>query len=199
MTTITVPLSVVPRSSRRWLALTMLALAQFLVVLDASIVNIALSSIGSQLHLGTTGLAWVITAYILPFGGLLLLGGKLADRFGHRRLFLIGVAAFIAASALAGSSVSGGMLLASRALQGGSAALLAPSALALLTHLFPIAKDRVKALGIWGAVAGLGSAAGVLLGGVLTADFGWRAVFFVNVPVGLIALITVPLLITRDT
>jgi EmrB/QacA subfamily drug resistance transporter len=199
MTTITVPLSVVPRSSRRWLALTMLALAQFLVVLDASIVNIALPSIGSQLHLGTTGLAWVITAYILPFGGLLLLGGKLADRFGHRRLFLIGVAAFIAASALAGSSVSGGMLLASRALQGGSAALLAPSALALLTHLFPIAKDRVKALGIWGAVAGLGSAAGVLLGGVLTADFGWRAVFFVNVPVGLIALITVPLLITRDT
>ena len=187
-----------PRSSRRWAALTVLALAQFLVVLDASIVNIALPVLGGQLGLDTVALAWVITAYVLPFGGLLLLGGRLADRYGHRRLFLVGTAGFVAASALAGLSLTGGMLLGARSLQGASAALLAPAALALLTQLFPESSDRAKALGIWGAVAGIGSAAGVLLGGVLTAGFGWQAVFFVNVPVGLIVLIAIPLLISRD-
>ncbi|MEL4319977.1 MFS transporter [Leifsonia sp. YIM 134122] len=186
------------RSTRRWLALTVLALAQFLVVLDASIVNIALPVLGQQLGLDTAALAWVITAYVLPFGGLLLLGGRLADRYGHRRLFLIGVAGFVAASALAGLSVSGGMLLGARAVQGASAALLAPAALALLTQLFRVSADRTKALGIWGGVAGIGSAAGVLLGGVLTGAFGWQSVFFVNVPIGLIVLAAIPLLITRD-
>jgi len=175
-----------------------LALAQFLVVLDASIVNIALPVLGRQLGLDTVALAWVITAYVLPFGGLLLLGGRLADRFGHRRLFLIGTAGFVTASALAGLSVSGGMLLGARALQGASAALLAPAALALLTQLFTTSADRAKALGIWGGVAGIGSAAGVLLGGVLTANLGWPAVFFVNVPVGLFVLVALPKLITRD-
>jgi EmrB/QacA subfamily drug resistance transporter len=187
-----------PRSTRRWLALAVLALAQFLVILDASIVNIALPVIGTQLHLDTATLAWVITAYVLPFGGLLLLGGRLADRYGHRRLFLIGTAGFIAASALAGFSISGEMLLAARALQGLSAAVLAPAALALLTQLFPVAKDRTKALGVWGGVAGIGAVAGVLLGGVLTAAFGWQSVFFVNVPIGAIVLIAIPFLITRD-
>lgn len=185
-------------STHRWLALTFLALAQFLVVLDASIVNIALPSIGARLDMDTASLAWVITAYVLPFGSLLLLGGRLADRFGHRRLFLIGVAGFITASALAGLSVNGGMLIAARAIQGASAALLAPAALALLAQLFVSASDRSKALGIWGAVAGIGSAAGVLLGGVLTAAFGWQAVFFVNVPVGAIVLVVIPRLIGRD-
>jgi EmrB/QacA subfamily drug resistance transporter len=187
-----------PRSSRRWLALSILALAQFLVVLDASIVNIALPVIGRQLSMDTTALAWVITAYVLAFGGLLLLGGRLADRYGHRRVFLIGAAGFVAASALAGLSASSEMLLAARALQGAFAALLAPAALALLTHLFPAPADRTKALGVWGGVAGIGSAAGVLLGGVLTAALGWQAVFFVNVPIGAIVLIAIPLLITRD-
>ena len=186
------------RSSRRWLALTVLALAQFLVILDASIVNIALPAIGEQLGLGTQALAWLITAYVLPFGGLLLLGGRLADRYGHRRLFLLGTIGFVAASVLAGLSVGGEMLLAARALQGASAAMLAPAALALLTQLFPASDDRTKALGIWGAVAGIGSVAGVLLGGVLTAAFGWQAVFFVNVPIGLIVLLFIPRLITRD-
>jgi EmrB/QacA subfamily drug resistance transporter len=186
------------RSTRRWLALTVLALAQFLVVLDASIVNIALPSLGSQLGLDTAGLSWVITAYVLPFGGLLLLGGRLADRYGHRRLFLIGSLGFVAASALAGFAVSGEMLFAARAVQGASAALLAPASLALVTQLFPIARDRAKALGIWGAVAGIGSAAGVLLGGVLTAAFGWQAVFFVNVPIGVAVLVFIPFLISRD-
>lgn len=187
-----------PRSRRRWLALSILALAQFLVVLDASIVNIALPVLGQQLAMDTAALAWVITAYVLAFGGLLLLGGRLADRYGHRRVFLVGTAGFVAASALAGLSLSAEMLLAARALQGASAALLAPAALALLTHLFPDAKERTKALGVWGGVAGIGSAAGVLLGGVLTATLGWQSVFFVNVPVGAVVLIAIPLLITRD-
>lgn len=188
-----------PRSDRRWLALGILALAQFLVVLDASIVNIALPVLGGQLHIDTAQLAWVITAYVLAFGGLLLLGGRLADRYGHRRVFLVGTAGFVAASALAGLSVSSGMLFAARAIQGASAALLAPAALALLTQLFPDTKDRTKALGVWGGVAGIGSAAGVLLGGVLTAALGWQAVFFVNVPVGAVVLIAIPMLITRDS
>lgn len=187
-----------PRSSRRWLALSVLALAQFLVVLDASIVNIALPVLGAQLRMSTAALAWVITAYVLAFGGLLLLGGRLADRYGNRRVFLIGTGGFVAASALAGLSMSSEMLLGARTLQGASAALLAPAALALLTHLFPDDKERTKALGVWGAVAGIGSAAGVLLGGVLTATLGWQSVFFVNVPVGALVLIAIPLLITRD-
>ena len=186
------------RSTHRWLALSVLALAQFLVVLDASIVNIALPVLGHQLGMNTAALAWVITAYVLAFGGLLLLGGRLADRYGHRRIFLAGVAGFVVASALAGLSFTTEMLLASRALQGASAALLAPAALALLTHLFPDTRDRSKALGVWGGVAGIGSAAGVLLGGVLTSAFGWRSVFFVNVPIGAVVLIAIPLLITRD-
>ncbi|WP_207769979.1 DHA2 family efflux MFS transporter permease subunit [Microbacterium sp. TPD7012] len=200
MTALTTPsiTQAAPRSSRRWLALGILALAQFLVVLDASIVNIALPVLGQQLGMDTAALAWVITAYVLAFGGLLLLGGRLADRYGHRRVFLVGTAVFVAASALAGLSFSAEMLLAARALQGASAALLAPAALALLTHLFPDAKERTTALGVWGGVAGIGSAAGVLLGGVLTATLGWQSVFFVNVPVGAIVLIAIPLLITRD-
>lgn len=199
MTTITRPQVVVAtRSRRRWLALGILALAQFLVVLDASIVNIALPVLGAQLGMDTVALAWVITAYVLPFGGLLLLGGRLADRYGHRKLFLIGTIGFVLASALAGLSATSGMLLGARAIQGASAALLAPAALALVTQLFPLAKDRTKALGIWGAVAGTGSAAGVLLGGVLTAAIGWQAVFFVNLPIGIVVIAMIPSLITRD-
>ncbi|RZU65224.1 EmrB/QacA subfamily drug resistance transporter [Microterricola gilva] len=186
------------RADRRWTALVVLAIAQFLVVLDASIVNIALPSIGAALELDTAQLSWIITAYVLAFGGFLLLGGRLADRFGHRRVFLVGVAGFVAASALAGLSASGEILLASRALQGAFAALLAPASLALLTRLFTTPGDRAKALGVWGGVAGIGSAAGVLLGGVLTAAFGWEAIFFVNVPMGAIVLVTLPFLVDRD-
>ncbi|XOK62190.1 MFS transporter [Paenibacillus elgii] len=182
----------------RWWALVALAMAQFLVVLDASIVNIALPAIGSELHLGTNMLGWVITAYVLPFGGLLLLGGRLSDRFGHRRLFNVGVAGFSIASTAAGLSASGEWLLIARAIQGTSAALLAPAALALLTKMFIDPQDRAKALGIWGAVAGIGSAAGVLLGGVLTSSLGWSSVFYVNVPVGVLIIATAPFLISKD-
>lgn len=193
-------LSPVPRAlaGRRWLALAVLALAQFLVVLDASIVNIALPALGKGLALDPALLSWVITAYVLPFGGLLLLGGRLADRYGHRRVFLIGVAGFIAASLTAGLSLSGEMLLAARAAQGAAAALLAPGALSLLMQLFPSGDGRDKALGIWGAVAGLGSVAGVLLGGILTAGLGWASIFFINVPVGLLVIATIPRLIAKD-
>lgn len=189
--------SATPR--RRWFALAALALAQFLVVLDASIVNIAIPVLGAGLGLGQGALAWVITAYVLPFGSLLLIGGRLADRFGHRRLFLIGVAGFVLASASAAAATDGAVLLAARAGQGASAALLAPAALALLARLFPAPGDRARALGIWGAVAGLGSVAGVLLGGVLTAAFGWPAVFLVNLPIGLMVLASVRVLVARDT
>ena len=186
------------RTRNRWLALTILALAQFLVVLDASIVNIALPSLGQGLALDPKLLSWVITAYVLPFGGMLMLGGRLADRYGHRNIFLLGVFGFVAGSLAAGLSTSGAMLLTARAAQGVSAALLAPGALSLLMQLFPVADGRGKALGIWGAVAGLGSVAGVLLGGVLTASFGWSSIFFINVPVGLLVLVVLPFLISRD-
>lgn len=198
MTSIAAPLAPTARSASRWLALTVLALAQFLVVLDASIVNIALPKLGQGLGLDPVLLSWVITAYVLPFGGLLLLGGRLADRIGHRTIFLIGTAGFIIASLAAGLSPNGGFLLAARAVQGASAALLAPGALSLLMQLFPNGQGRDKALGIWGAVAGLGSVAGVLLGGVLTAQFGWASIFFINVPVGLAVLASIPCLISRD-
>ncbi len=198
MTTSPITALEAPRSTRRWLALGVLALAQFLVILDASIVNIALPSVGRELGLDTAALSWAITAYILPFGGLLLLGGKLADRFGHRRVFLIGVTGFILASALAGLATSGSMLFAARALQGTSAALLAPASLAIVTQLFMEPAARTRALGVWGAVAGIGGVAGVLLGGVLTAGLGWRSVFFVNVPVGIVVLVVLPMLLTAD-
>jgi EmrB/QacA subfamily drug resistance transporter len=198
MTTIAEPLASSTRSGNRWLALTVLALAQFLVVLDASIVNIALPKLGQGLGLDPSLLSWIITAYVLPFGGLLLLGGRLADRIGHRTIFLVGTAGFIAASLAAGLSPNGGFLLAARAVQGASAALLAPGALSLLMQLFPNGQGRDKALGIWGAVAGLGSVAGVLLGGVLTAQLGWASIFFINVPVGLFVIASIPFLIGRD-
>lgn len=192
-------MSAAPRvTPYRWWALFVLALAQFLVILDASIVNIALPSLGMDLSLDTNMLSWVITAYVLPFGGMLLLGGRMSDRYGHRRLFIAGVAGFVMASAAAGIANSGAWLLAARAVQGGSAAFLAPAALALVTRLFTEPQDRAKALGIWGAVAGIGSAAGVLLGGVLTSSFGWPSVFYVNVPVGLLVIVVIPFLIVKD-
>lgn len=193
-----VPVATAPDRGRRWWALAALALAQFLVVLDASIVNIAIPSLGADLGLDQGALAWVITAYVLPFGSLLLLGGRLADRFGHRNIFLLGTAGFVLASVAAGLAQDGMWLLAARAAQGASAALLAPASLALVTRLFTTAGDRAKALGIWGAVAGVGSAAGVLAGGVLTGAFGWEAVFFVNVPIGAVVLVSIPFLVDRD-
>ena len=168
---------------RRWLALVVLAVAQFVVVLDASIMNIALPSISADLGVPTEDLSWIINAYVLTFGGFLLLGGRFADLLGRRRVFVAGLVLFGAASLAGGLAATQGQLVAARAVQGLGGALLAPAALSLLTTLFPPGAERNKALSIWGAVAGSGGAAGVLLGGVLTEALGWEWVLFVNVPI----------------
>ena len=167
---------------RRWFALALLAIAEFVVILDATVINVALPSISYNLHVSTDSLSWVVSAYILAFGGTLLLGGRLADLFGRRRLFVIGLSIFGAASLAGGLSTSIGELIAFRALQGLGAAALAPAARSILAVLFVEGAERTKALGIWAAVAGSGSVAGLILGGVLTSAFGWRSVLFINVP-----------------
>ena len=180
---------------RRWQALTLLALAQFVVILDASIVNIALPAIGRGLHMQASGLSWVIDAYLLTFGGLLLLGGRAADLLGRRAVFLGGLLAFSAASLADALAPGGGALIAFRAIQGAAAAAMSPAALSIVTTLFAPGPERAKALGVWGAVAGSGSAAGVLLGGVLTSAFGWPAIFYINVPIGIVTAALTPRLI----
>src|ERR671915_78526 len=168
---------------RRWLALALLAVAQFVVVLDASIMNIALPSIATELEVSQESLSWIINGYVLTFGGFLLLGGRLADLLGRRRVFVAGLVLFGAASLAGGLAATQGQLVAARAVQGLGGALLAPAALSLLTTLFPAGAERNKALGVWGAVAGSGAAAGVLLGGIITDALGWEWVLFVNVPI----------------
>src|SRR5579859_728471 len=177
---------------RRWKALALLALADFVVILDATIVNIALPSIGRALHASNSQLSWVITAYVLAFGGLLMLGGKLADLFGRRRLFVGGLTLFGLASLGGGLSSSIEELIAFRALQGVGAAALAPAARSIVSVLFEEGPERFKALGIWAAVAGSGSVVGLILGGVLTSAFGWQWVLFINVPVTLTAAAPAP-------
>lgn len=170
-------------SEHKGLVLALLAAAQFVVVLDASIVNVALPSIGNDLQLDQDSLSWVVNSYVLVFGGFLLLGGRIADLMGRRRIFVAGLLLFCAASLLGGFSQTEGQLIAARAAQGLGAALLSPAALAILTTTFAEGAERNKALGVWGAVAGSGGAVGVLLGGVLTESLGWEWVLFVNVPV----------------
>src|SRR5947208_11859346 len=153
---------------RRWIALVLLCFAQFIVVLDASIVNVALPSIGKGLDFSQTNLAWVVNAYVLTFGGFLLLGGRMADLLGRRRVFIGGLILFALASLAGGLATTSGQLIAARAVQGLGAAILSPAALSIVTTMFQDGAERNKALGIWGAVAGSGGAAGVLLGGVLT-------------------------------
>jgi EmrB/QacA subfamily drug resistance transporter len=174
---------------RRWKALALVATAVFMTVLDIAIVNVALPSLGKDLHFTPGNLQWVVTAYSLTFGGFLLLGGRAADLLGRRRLFMVGVALFTSASLLAGLSVSEGMLIGARALQGLGAAIVSPAALSIITTTFAEGPERNKALGIWGAVGGSGAAAGVLMGGVLTEYLGWAWIFFVNVPVGAAVLL----------
>jgi EmrB/QacA subfamily drug resistance transporter len=180
-------LSSTTSTNGRWLALALLAAAQFVVVLDASIVNVALPSIGGDLHFSQDDLSWVINAYTLTFGGFLLLGGRMADLLGRRRLFIGGLVLFALASLAGGFAQSETQLIAARAVQGLGAALLSPAALSLLTTIFREGKERNTAMGVWGAVAGSGGAAGVLAGGMLTEWAGWEWVLFVNVPVGLAA------------
>ena len=187
-------------TDKRWFALALLSAVQFMVVLDIAIVNVALPSIKVDLGFSQENLQWVISAYALFFGGFLLLGGRLADILGRRRIFVAGLILFTVASLLAGLAWSEGSLIAARALQGLGAAIISPAALSILTTTFAEGKERNIALGVWGAVGGFGAAAGVLLGGVLTDTLSWEWIFFVNIPIGLAGLALTPILLgeSRD-
>jgi EmrB/QacA subfamily drug resistance transporter len=185
-------------NTRKWWALALLATAQFVVVLDASVVNVALPSIGRDLGLSREGLAWLVNAYVLAFGGFLALGGRMADLLGRRRVFMAGFVLFAAASFAGGLATSGGMLIAARALQGLGAAVLSPAALSLVTTTFEEGAERNRALGVWGAVAAGGGAAGSLLGGVITQTLGWEWVLWINTPIGIAAAALAPALLQES-
>jgi EmrB/QacA subfamily drug resistance transporter len=180
---------------RRWKALAFIAIAQLMVVLDATIVNIALPSAQKSLDISDANRQWVITAYALAFGGLLLFGGRIADMWGRRRTFITGLIGFAGASAIGGAAANEGILLGARALQGAFGAMLAPAALSLLAVMFTEAKERAKAFGIFGAIAGGGGAVGLILGGLLTEYLDWRWTFFVNIPFAVVAVIGAVLVI----
>jgi EmrB/QacA subfamily drug resistance transporter len=178
-----------PRRLPAWAPLLATCLGQFMVVLDATVVNVALPAIRRGLHLGTSDLQWVVNAYLLTLGGLILLGGRLGDHFGRKRMYLVGAALFSAASLAGGLAPSGGVLLGARAVQGVGAALLAPGTLSLLTSVYTERRARTRALAIWSVVSASGATLGVILGGVLTYFAGWRWVMFVNVPIGVLVLL----------
>jgi EmrB/QacA subfamily drug resistance transporter len=182
---------------RRWTALILLCVAQFVVVLDASIVNVALPSIGEGLDFSEQNLPWVVNAYVIAFGGFLLLGGRAADLLGRRRVFMTGLLVVAVASLAAGFAANQGQLIAARAAQGLGAAIISPAALSIVTNTFRDGAERNKALGAWGAVAGAGGAAGVLLGGILTDGLGWEWVLWVNVPVALIVAALAPAVVAE--
>jgi EmrB/QacA subfamily drug resistance transporter len=171
------------------LILAVVCIAQFMVVLDVSIVNVALPDMRNDLHMSQNGLAWVLNAYTLTFAGFLLLGGRAADLWGRKRLFLIGVTVFSVTSLLGGLAQNGGELITARALQGLGGAILSPATLTILTTTFTDPKARTRALGLWSAVAGAGGATGVLAGGILTDLFSWRWILFINVPIGIAVLV----------
>jgi EmrB/QacA subfamily drug resistance transporter len=183
-----------PRESadpRRWTALAVLSMAQFMLILDLTVVNVALPDLGADLDLSRTAFTWTVSAYVLVFGGLLLLGGRLADIFGTRPIILTGLGIFTLASLVTGLAQSETVLLGGRVGQGAGAALLSPAALATITSSFH-GVERNKALSVWASLGGVGFTAGVLIGGLLTAGPGWRWVFFINVPVGIVLLATIP-------
>jgi EmrB/QacA subfamily drug resistance transporter len=176
---------------RRWQALAVLAAMQFMLTVDVTVVTVALPKIQSDLHFSHAGLAWVLNGYVLMAGGLLLLGGRLADLFGRRRLFVAGVVVFGVASALCGAAVTSSMLVASRFVQGTGEALAGPAALGMIPVLFPDSRERMKAVGVWGGIAALGGTFGTVLSGALTS-VDWRWIFYINIPVVLFALVMVP-------
>jgi len=183
---------------RKWYALALICAVQFMVVLDIAIVNVALPSIQTDLGFSQENLQWVISAYALVFGGFLLLGGRTADLLGRRRVFIAGTIIFTIGSLLCGLAWSETSLIGARAIQGFGAAIVTPAALAILVRTFQEGRERNIALGAWGAVGGVGAAAGVLLGGVLTSALSWEWIFFINVPVGAIALVLSPILLTES-
>ncbi len=174
---------------RRWLVLVLVCIAQFMVVLDATVVNVALPSIQADLDFSTSSLQWVVNAYTLAFGGFLLLGGRAADFIGRRRLFVAGVVVFTIASLLNGLATSSEWLIATRALQGLGAAMVSPAALSIITTTFKEGADRAKALAVWAAIAVGGAAVGLLLGGILTEYLSWEWAFYVNIPIGIASIL----------
>ncbi|WP_354569282.1 MFS transporter [Glaciihabitans sp. UYNi722] len=186
-----------PVSSRRWWTLTTVALAQLMVVLDSTVVNIALPSAQADLGFSNGERQWIVTAYSLAFGSLLLLGGRLSDLIGRKRTFIIGLIGFAGASALGGAAGGFGMLVGARALQGAFGAMLAPTALAVLTTTFTIPKERARAFGVFGAIAGAGGAVGLLLGGVLTENFDWRWNLYINVVIAVVAVIGAAIFVSQ--
>jgi EmrB/QacA subfamily drug resistance transporter len=187
-----------PLDPRRWKALVLLCTANFMVILDAQIVILALPSLAGDLGMSAAGAQWVLSANLIAFGGLLLLGGRAADLLGRRRMFMLGTALFLLASALSGLAWSTEVMLVSRALHGVSAALMAPTALSILTTTFPEGAERNKALAGWSGIAGIGATVGLLIGGGLTESLGWEWVFFVNVPVALVMLLLSPVLLPES-
>lgn len=179
-------------TQRRWSVLALLALVQFVIVTDTTIVNVAVPSIGGEFALGTDGIAWVLNAYLVAAGGLLLMGGRLADLLGRRRLFLAGALLFGVASVGCAVAPTAEVLIAARGLQGVGEALASPAALSIIALIFPEPEDRARALGIWGGLAGLGATVGVTVSGVLVTFVGWRAIFWVNLPFVLVAVLALP-------
>jgi EmrB/QacA subfamily drug resistance transporter len=189
--------SILTQDPRRWKALAVLSLAQFLIIMDTSIIGVALPAIQQQFGFSQSDLQWIFSAYVIVFGALLLLGGRLSDIIGQRRVFVIGFVILTAASVLAGLAPNGTMLIAARALQGVGAALIAPSALSIVMSLFTIPSERNKAMGFWGAAAPAGGTAGVFLGGIITAYVDWSWVFLINVPIGIAVLALSGVLLPR--
>jgi EmrB/QacA subfamily drug resistance transporter len=179
-------------STHRWRAFALLAVAYFMTIIDLTIVNVSLPTIGRDLHFSETSLQWVVTAYALTFGGLLLLGGRAADLLGRRRILMLGVALFTAASLACGLSTGGAFLIGSRAVQGVGAAIMLPAALSIVMNMFEEGAERNKALGIWGGLGAAGATVGLITGGLLTRYAGWEYVFFLNVPIGATALLLAP-------
>jgi EmrB/QacA subfamily drug resistance transporter len=185
-------------ASRRWWALAVIAIAQLMVVLDGTVVTIALPSAQRDLNISNADRQWAITAYTLAFGGLLLLGGRIADYLGRKRIFLVGLVGFAAASALGGAAQNGATLFGARALQGAFAALLAPAALSLISVTFTEAKDRSRAFAVYGAISGAGAAIGLILGGTLTEYASWRWCLLINVPIAIVAFVAGTILVTES-
>ncbi|GAA4434988.1 MFS transporter [Actinokineospora soli] len=188
-----------PRADpRRWRALALLGTAFFMVILDSTIVLTAIPAMRADLGFSVPGVQWVLTAYALAFAGLMLFFGRMADLLGRRRLFMAGIALFVLSSALCGAAWSAGVLVAARALQGVSAAVMAPTALSIVVATFTDEAERNKALGVWGGLGGVGATAGLLLGGVVTAALGWEWIFYLNVPIGLALLAACPALVRES-
>jgi len=182
----------------RWRAFAVLAVSFFMTIIDLAIVNTALPTIGRALHFSESNLQWVVTAYAITFGGFLLLGGRAADLLGRRRILMLGLAVFTAASLAAGLARSDGFLIAMRGLQGFGAAVVLPAALSIVMNMFPEGAERNKALGLWGGIGAAGATVGLITGGLLTRYVGWEYIFFLNVPIGAAALLLIPRIVPES-